>query len=449
MSRNKTNQPAPQAEIVLPPHEFKPAIPDKQQQQGLLISCRQFEQYPTTVMMFAHAIANRADQILMDFSAQGAAVRFRVDGMFEMAPALDRATADGVLVILKRLYLLNPADRRSRQQGKMPVSLAGDWVTEFMSMGTPTGERALIRIEPKKFVLKTLTDLGMRDKMQEQVKEMLNANDGLAIISGTPGHGLPTQWRISLEAADKFVRDFHIFEDKQTAEPEIINVTQHFYDSAAGETPMTVLPSLLLKQPDVLVFPDFVNDETVKTVVEEVQIEHRHAICKVSAPTAVDALIKLATTYKSSAAELMKLALGVTNERLLRRLCDKCKQGFVPPPQLLQKLGIPPGRVAMLYQPFFPPPPEQRVDAKGNPIEIEICKQCNGRGYFGRIGVFEFLTVNDAVRQAVLSQQNSAAVAKIAKQHGHRNLQEEAVLTVALGLTSLQELQRVFSPPKQ
>ncbi len=118
-----------------------------------------------------------------------------------------------------------------------------------------------------------------------------------------------------------------------------------------------------------------------------------------------------------------------------------------PPPQLLQKLGIPPGRVTVLYQPFVPPPPEQRVDAKGNPIEIEICRQCEGRGYYGRIGVFEYLTVNDAIRQAVLSDPSPAKVAAVAKQQGHRGLQEEAILTVALGLTSLQELQRVFSPP--
>ncbi len=305
----------------------------------------------------------------------------------------------------------------------------------------------MMRIDPKKPILKTLTDLGMREKMQEQVKGMLNAEKSLAIVSGPPGHGLPTTWRVALESADRFVRDFHAFEDKNTAEPEMINITQHLFDGQAGESPMTLLPSLLLKQPDVLVFPDFVNEETVKTVCEEVLEESRHAIVKVVAPTAVEALIKLAVTYKNQAKQLVKIANGVCNQRLMRRLCDKCKQGFPPPPQLLQKLGIPPGRVTILYQPFVPPPPEQRVDAKGNQIEIEICKQCEGRGYYGRIGVFEYLAINDAIRQAVLSDPSPANVAAVAKQQGHRGLQEEAILTVALGLTSLQELQRVFSPP--
>lgn len=440
-------KPQTTTEIVLPPLEFKPQLKDKQQAQGLLVACRQVEQYVTAVMVLAQALNNRADQIMLDYAQQGVAVRFRVNGLWEAMPAMDRPNGDGMLVVLKRLCLLNPADRRSRQTGKLPFSLNGDWILDFMSAGTPTGERVLMRIDPKKPILKTLTDLGMRDKMQEQVKGMLNANEGLAIVSGPPGHGLPTTWRVALEAADRFVRDFHAFEDKNIADPEMINITQHLFDGQAGESPMTLLPSLLLKQPDVLVFPDFVNEETVQTVCEEVTEEKRHAIVRVVAPTAVEALVKLAVTYKNQAKVLMKIAHGVCNQRLLRRLCDKCKQGFPPPPQLLQKLGIPPGRVTVLYQPFVPPPPEQRVDAKGNPIEIEICRQCEGRGYFGRIGVFEYLTVSDPIRQAVLTNPTPAHVEAVAKQQGHRGLQEEAILTVALGLTSLQELQRVFAPP--
>lgn len=447
--KSKSKGSAATGEVVMPPLEFKPMVSDRQQQQGLLLACRQVEQFPAAVMLVAGALQNRADQILMDYAAQGVAVRFRVDGLWETMPPMDRPTGDAVLMVLKRLCLLNPADRRSRQTGKLPMTLNGDWIMEFLSQGTPTGERVLMRIEPKKPILKTLSDLGMREKMQEQVRGMLNGDRGLAVISGPPGHGLPTTWRVSLEAADKFVRDFHILEDKHAAEPELINVAQHLYDAKAGESPMTLLASLLLKQPDVLVLPDFVNEQTVETVCEEVQKEGRHAITRVVAPTAVDALIKLAVTYKSQAKDLMKLAMGVTNQRLLRRLCDKCRQPFQPTPQLLQKLGIPAGRVQALYQPYIPPPPEQRVDAKGNPIEIEICKQCGGRGYFGRIGVFEFLTVNDAIRAAVLKQPQTAYVAQVAKQSGHRGLQEEAILTVALGLTSLQELQRVFSPPKK
>ncbi len=80
-------------EIVLPPLEFKPLIQDKQQAQGLLLACRQIEQYTTTVMVLAQALNNHADQIMLDYAQQGVAVRFRVNGLWEAMPAMDRPMA--------------------------------------------------------------------------------------------------------------------------------------------------------------------------------------------------------------------------------------------------------------------------------------------------------------------------------------------------------------------
>jgi type II secretory ATPase GspE/PulE/Tfp pilus assembly ATPase PilB-like protein len=126
-------------------------------------------------------------------------------------------------------------------------------------------------------------------------------------------------------------------------------------------------------------------------------------------------------------------------------LCENCKQGFQPQPALLQKLGIPPGRVSMLYQPFVPPPIEQQVDEKGRPAPIPPCPKCNGRGYLGRIAIFELFEPGPKFRDALLKTQDLNQLRMIAKAEGHKNLQAEAVLTVARGLTSLDELKRVFA----
>ncbi len=435
-------------EPVLPELEFKPICPDKQQAQGLLVACRQVEQYPVLVTLIAQAISVRADQIVLDYTAQGASVRYRVDGMWETMPPMDRPNGDKVLEILKRLAGMNFADRRSKQKGKLPLACAGDWIAEILSQGTPNGERVLVRIEPKKPILKTLGDLGMRDKMQEQLKGLLNANDALVVISGAPSHGLPTTWRVALEAADRFVRDFHAIEDKATAEAELINITQHLFDSSAGETPKNILGSLLLKQPDVLVLPDFVNEEIVQMMMDELIEEHRHCITRIVAPTAAEAYVKLLTTYKKQAKNLIKTISCVLNVRLVRRLCEKCRQPFQPNPQLLQKLGIPAGRVTTMYQAFVPPPPDQRVDAKGNPIEIEICERCSGRGYFGRAGIFELLQITDEIRKVAEANPSVDAIVQVARKAGHRTLQDEGVLAVATGMTSLQEMQRIMAPAK-
>lgn len=450
MLRRKKKSSAAAGPEHLPKVDFKPKAEDKQAQQGILIACRGMEQYAAAEALVAQALVARADQILLDFSQQGVAVRFRVDGLWEGMPGMDRPTGDGVLVILKRLCNLNPADRRSRQQGTLPLTMKGvDWIMHMLSQGIPTGERVLLRFEPKKAVLNTLEDLGMRPKMQEALRGLLNSDDAMFIFSGVPGHALPTTWRVGLESADRFVRDFHSVEDVKADDPELINIAKHTYDSSAGETPMTVLKSLLLKQPDVLIIPDFVKPEIVKLICDEVHDEHRYAITRIAAPSAIEALIKLMATYPASATKIAKLTCGVINQRLVRRLCTACRQSFQPSPQLLQKLRIPPGRVQTLYQPTIPPPPEQRVDANGKPIEIEICSQCNGRGYYGRAAIFELLQTNEQIRTAFAQKPTVEHVLPIARKNGFLTLQEEGVLAVATGLTSLQELQRVLAPPKK
>ncbi|HBE66695.1 MAG TPA: general secretion pathway protein GspE [Planctomycetaceae bacterium] len=436
-------------EAELPAIDFKPKAEDKQAEQGVLIACRGLEQFPAAVILLAQAVDTRADQVLMDFSQQGAAVRFRVDGMWEAMPPMDRATGDGTLAIYKRLAGLNPQDRRNRQKGSFGIKYKGvDWISKVASQGIPTGERVLLRLETKKPVLNTLADLGMREKMQTQLKALLNSEDAMFLFSGAPGHALPTTWRIGLESADRFVRDFHSIQDVSADEPELINITQHTYDSSAGETPMTVLKSLLLKQPDALVFPELKDPEVVGLMCGEVSEEHRYMITKVQAASAVEGLFKLLGTHKKQAKELLKICCGVLNQRLVRRLCPDCRVPFQPSPQLLQKLGIPAGRVKQLYQPFIPPPPEQRVDENGKPIEIEICAKCNGRGYYGRAALFELLVIDDEIRKAVLSKPDPAHVTAVAKQRGFLTFQEEGVLAVATGMTSLQELQRVLSNKK-
>lgn len=434
----------------LPHVEFKPKAADKGAEQGIMIACRGIEQFPAANGLMAQALLARADQIMLDYSQQGVAIRIRVDGLWEGLPAMERETGDPVLVIFKKLCNLNPTDRRSRQQGILPVAMKGtDWVVHFTSQGIATGERVLMRIEPKKQVLNNLSDLGMRDKMQQQLRDLLNSDKAIFVFSGVAGHALPTMWRVGLESADRFVRDFHSIEDVALGDPELINIGRHTFDKAAGETPMTVLKSLLLKQPDALILPDLFSPEIAKLVCTEITDEGRYAITRIVAGSSIEAIIKLMATYPASAKSLVKLTCGCINLRLVRRLCNVCREPFQPTPQLLQKLGLPTGRVQTMYKPCIPPPPEQRFDAQGKPLEIEICKQCNGRGYYGRMGVFELLQLNDEIRQALLKKPDVQSVLPVARKSGFLTLQEEGVLAVAQGLTSLQELQRVLSPPKK
>ena len=434
-------------EITIPPLEIKTMGIGRDEATGLLIASKQLPGYPVAIVLLANAITGKADRILIDYSAQGAVVRYRVDGIWETLPTIDRVTADSALVVYKKVLGLNPTERKARQDAKFATNFKDiDWVISFMSTGVPSGERVLISIDRKKPIIKTLSDLGMRDAMQESFKGMMNGHGGLIVLSAPATHGLPTSWKVGLENADKFVRDWVSIEPKKDQEPEIINVTAYYYGTEAGELPEEVFNKVRLKQPDVYVMPSLINSEVTSELLSQITQEKKHAVTRIVANDAIDAVIQLLTANPKHAKQLVSVLQGVLNQRLIRRLCDNCKQPYHPAPQLLQKLGIPAGRVTKLYNPTIPPPPDQRVDAKGNPIEIEICKRCNGRGYLGRLAIFELLTINEPMRQAILKFASKPdELRAFAKQQGHLGFQEEGILACALGVTSLQEVQRLLS----
>ncbi len=229
----------------------------KDEAQGVVIAVRQLPGYPTAAGMIAQALSVRADRILLDFAAQGVAVRFRVDGAWENMPPLDRANGDGALFAIKKLFGMNPNDRRARQTGKCNLQFSGvDWIVEALSQGCALSAKGpCFRSSEKKPVLKSLADLGMRDKMAEELRGFLNGHGGMVIVSGPAGQGLPTTWKIVLESADKFVRDFISIEDAKELDPDIINVSKVTFDTSAGETPEGVLTRRILKQPDAFVMP--------------------------------------------------------------------------------------------------------------------------------------------------------------------------------------------------
>lgn len=444
MARKKKDENRPLHEM-LPPVTLKPmGAGTEQQNQGNLLAAKQSPAFPFAGGLLAHALTMRGDRIMLDYTANAAAVRFEVDGVWMNVDPYDRQTGDAMLVVLKKIANLNVQDRRTRQEGKFGAVFHGiQYICTLTSQGVKTGERVLIKIAPKKPKFETLEDLGMRPKMREQFKELVDESQGFVILATPPGGGLSTLWRVGLMTSDRYVRDFVAIEDQHNHEDEVINVGPIHYDSTQGQTPADVLPRLLLKQPDVFVVPDLVDAKTVTMLCNQVNEHHKMVITRTVANDAIEALLRVAA-LKGPLDELAQAVTMVLAVRLVRKLCEHCRQPYQPTPQLLQKLAIPPGRVAVLYREFQMPPPEQRVDERGRPIEIEICKKCSGIGYLGRTAVFEMLVVNDALRDAIRQQPTPDHLRRVARANGHRGLQEEGIVMVAQGVTSLQELQRAL-----
>ncbi|MDM4016177.1 ATPase, T2SS/T4P/T4SS family [Roseiconus lacunae] len=440
----------PQLWQSVAPVEFTPKLNDNSQAQALLIGARQGAGFAIAAGQVSHAIQSRATQVLFDFTAAGSTIRYMIDGQWEQLPPLDRESSDAMLIALKTLSLMNPADRRSAQSGSVMAKLKKEkYDVLLQSQGVPTGERVLMRLEAQQVPFETLADLGMRDKMVATVKQYLNSDGDIALLTAPKGEGLTTSWNIAIGAADRLVRDFQSFEEQAKPEPEIININPNYFGGSTGLTPYEALRKAILKEPDVYMFPEPVDSETFKLALDQVESLDKKIITRLVANSAVEGFARLVAKYADHRQAIAQKLSCVIGQRLVRRLCDNCKVGYQPPPQLLQQLGIPQGRVALLYQPFIPPPPEQQVDENGRPAPITPCPVCHGRGYFGRIAIYELLLPGPKLRDAITKTQDLAKLAAIAKSEGFHNVQTEAVLTVARGLTSLDELKRAFARKTQ
>ncbi|MEQ8787532.1 MAG: ATPase, T2SS/T4P/T4SS family [Pirellulaceae bacterium] len=439
-------QPEQAAPPPPPPIVFKASGQNDQAAQANLITARQSPGFYFACVMTADAIMKRANQILLDYTRDKVGVRYQIDGMWHNMPVRDRQSGDAMLAVFKKLADLNPAERRGRQSGKFKAEYyKARLECSITSQGVPTGERAVIKMVDKKSPIKldTLEDLGMREKMRERFKEVINAHDPFFLIfSAMPGDGLTATFRAGLNSADRLLRDFVQLQSVEYDDEEVINVDPTTYDPSQGVSPDKILAEVLRREPNVLVVPDLTNAETVNALCDVVAKNNMPVITRVNAKEAVEALLRV-MAFRGDPQKFANVATAVLNSRLIRRLCPSCKQPYQPPPQLLQRLGIPPGRVQVLYKQWEPPPPPPPQSGQ-KPPEPQICRDCGGMGYKGRIAIFELLIVTDEMRQALVKQPKLEVLRALAKKAGHRNIQEEGVLLVAMGTTSLVELQRVL-----
>jgi type II secretory ATPase GspE/PulE/Tfp pilus assembly ATPase PilB-like protein len=442
MMRRPPPPPPPLPQDQGPSVEFKPAATVARDAQACLIIVRQNPAFPALKGLVADAIARRSDQILLDYSAEQVNVKYLVDGLWhDMAP-MDRMTGDAMLHALKTLGSLNAEDRKSKQSATFGVSIPGrKFRMELLTQGVPTGERALVKFVAERKVKMSLHELGMLPEMQKRLRTHLN-RPGLVIVSCMQGDGLTSSWNAVLESADRVVRDFvGLFPEGHT-DTAVENIEKTTYDPKNNESSAAVLRTLMLKQPEAVVLPDPAAGTLFEPMVDQVLGEQRFLITRVTSKSSAEAILR--ASLNCDRTKLAKALTAVVHHRLIRRLCDHCKQPYAPAPALLQKLGVKPGTVDTLYREWQPPPPEERVDAKGRPIEIPVCGTCGGLGYVGRIAIFELLEANDAVRTAIAGQVKADVLQQVAKKAGNASLQDEGIKLVLAGITSLPELQRIL-----
>lgn len=406
--------------------------PDEVTNKANLLTARQSPGYLLVKELVADMADRRADRSLLDYTQQTVLSRQLIDGVWHNGKTLDRESGDVMLAVMKVLSNLDMTERRKKQAGKFGAKYnEHSYVCPIVSQGVKTGERVMVDLMGgQRASFKTYDDLGMRKKIAEQWAEYMGRDRGLLVIAGLPEGGITTLTDVSLMETDRLLRDFVSIEEEKRREREIENIDVTIFSQAKGETPATILPALIRKYPNVYVCREFVDPEAAKLLIREVNDE-RLVVTNIQAKDAPEALLRMLQKNVPQR-EFAKTVTAVLCTRLIRKLCEACKVAYEPTPDLAKKLGLPPGKVESLYR---TPKPEE-ID--------KPCKACGGIGYVGRTGLFELLDVNDQIREILIKQPNLDLVRKAARAAGMRPFQEEGVLLIAKGITSLAELQRVL-----
>lgn len=430
-----------QPEIVLPALAFKAAGSTPVQVELNLAKVLKSPGYPTLVLLLADAVQKWTQRIVLDYTAQQVSIKFQIDGLWIDMPPLDRPTGDFMLATLKQLCNLDYREREARQENSFQGQLESrKFKFHVTTQGVPSGERVLIRIDLPRPEPADLAAMGMRPKVVERVKALLQKSPGLLVSAALPGDGASLSWKGLRGAGDRFMSDFVTFEQRGAVEDDVINVGSVQYDSP--EVFAEALQKLLLKEPDLIFFSQVRNPSILRQIMDVGVASQRLMVVQIEARSALEAVYRL-QILGLSAEEIQQHLVGVVAYRSLRRLCDKCREEFEPDATILAKLGIRPGRVRTFHK-QFDPAPYTKLDSKGNPIPPPVCPQCGGIGYFGRTGLFELLE-NDDTLKGLLRQKTKYpdAVARW-RAAGNPTFREEGVAAIALGLTSIEELQRIL-----
>lgn len=382
-------------------------------------------------------IARRASKVMMDFTKDTVAMRYLIDGVWLAGENRDRESSDQMLAVLKLVCNLNPNERRARQSGEFEIKydVKKKVLCSLNTQGTQTGERVILAVPAVTAKLESFEDLGMREGMIQEVKGLMGAPNGLFVFSARPEGGFTTLWHTGLSSTDRLMRDFAGIEVKDSREPEVMNIALKYYDPAGGQKPEEVLTSVIRNQPDALFIRRIDSPEVFGILLDQAN-DKRMCFTTVNAKDdCAEAVLRL-LSLKVPADEYASALNGVLFTRLCRRLCKGCREEFQPSVALLKKLGIPPNKVDKLYKTPTPPGPD---DPKKPP-----CEHCGGIGYYGRVGIFELMKVDDGIRRAIVKSPKLEAIRAASKQAGNKTLQEEAIRLVATGVTSLEEISRIL-----
>jgi len=375
-------------------------------------------------MMLADGVTSRASDIHVEPAEGGVVVRYRIDGVLRQAMKIPRSAGLPLISRIKIMSGLDIADRLRPQDGRARISVNGEPVDLRVStLPASLGEKVVIRILSAKATALALDALGLHPQELEQIRRLLRYKEGIILVTGPTGSGKTTTLYSVLRAVQS--EGVNIVTVEDPVEYRLgQNIVQVQVNEKAGLTFASALRSILRQDPDVVLVGEIRDRETAQIAVQASLTGHLvlSTLHTNDAPNAVTRLLDIGLEAYKIASALR----GVIAQRLMRRLCPACSaSGSDPLPERVSRL-IPPGTALRR--------------AVG-------CPECATTGYRGRFAIVQVLTMSPELEQLIGSGATADQIAKLARDHGMRNLWESGLGHVLAGRSTVEELLRVTEVP--
>ncbi|MBM3500480.1 MAG: type II/IV secretion system protein [Armatimonadetes bacterium] len=374
--------------------------------------------------MIRDAAAQRASDIHIEPRADVFVIRFRVDGVLQTITELPIDLHRTVASRLKILGGCDISESRLPQDGRF-ATLVDDRPIDIRLSTLPTywGEKLVLRLLDKSAALVSLTQLGMLPDMMKHFDTLLHTKQGMVLVTGPTGSGKSTTLYASLHKIKDDTLNITTVEDPIEYEVEGVNQTQ--VHARIDLSFARCLRHILRQDPDIILIGEVRDYETAEMAFRAALTGHLvlSTLHTNDAPSAATRLVDM----QIEPYMIASCVIGVLAQRLIRRICPRCREQYEPTALEIEELRLKPEQAQRVR--FF--------RGRG-------CEQCRNTGHYGRVGLYELMTLNNELRDLIVRKANAAELRQCAVRNGMKTLRYDGLSKMNAGLTSAGEVIKVL-----
>ncbi|HLB94645.1 MAG TPA: ATPase, T2SS/T4P/T4SS family [Nitrospiria bacterium] len=371
--------------------------------------------------MIAQAVREGASDIHIEPDAEVLRIRYRVDGMLREVMTPPKHLQPGVVSRIKIMASLDISEKRMPQDGRIQMKVGEkEFDIRISTLPTMYGEKAVMRLLDKSSVLMGMEELGFSPGTLQKFRKIISRPYGLVLVTGPTGSGKTTTLYAALNTLNSIEKNIVTIEDPVEYQLTVVNQVQ--VNPKAGVTFVSGLRSILRQDPDILMVGEIRDVETATIAIQSALTGHLvfSTLHTNDSVGAVARLVDMGVEPFLIASSL----IVVVAQRLVRKVCSKCKEPYIPTAELLENLGMG-GRKDVIF------------------MRGVGCQDCRQTGYAGRTGIYELMTVDEAMRNLIVNKASSQEMRNCAVKTGFIRLREEGLSVAVKGMTTPEEILRV------